>query len=460
MTSSLQIQPDDAHSVSARLQQLTSELGLTPAKPDPVFPTGAATVSIHDNTTQATRTLQRRVETNSGRLRASADNYHASDQHNSSTLKSVDFKTGGGAPGAPAASSAAQRDATNRAALAAAKADIQRQLDVLQRQYDQLAASTYVRGAPVSSDDSKQLSSLKDQINSAKHRITEYQSVDRALGQAFDTYLLQFTNLPGRNVLAAVAVGDPDAAKNLAVLVPGMNNTVAKTLPDQVRWADDLRNMSSRQLILAGRDPSVSVISWMGYDSPGTPLNGDFSSISDGSARVGATDLVPFLEGLHDQNPGGHLTLLGHSYGSLVSGLALEHLAADGLHPVDDALFVGSPGADAVNPQAFGLPPGHAYAMNTPDDVVTNVFAPLAPLHGWGTDPNEMLPLLSTQAGVAPDGLWHPGASGHLEYYSPDSTGDPRMSQWNASAVIAGIPSDLVPATPPEYPLLFPPGPR
>ncbi|EUA18168.1 alpha/beta hydrolase family protein [Mycobacterium xenopi 3993] len=59
------------------------------------------------------------------------------------------------------------------------------------------------------------------------------------------------------------------------------------------------------------------------------------------------------------------MTAIGHSYGSLTTGLALQE---PGNHGVTDALFYGSPGIEASTPQQLHVQPGHVYAMETPDD--------------------------------------------------------------------------------------------
>ena len=51
-------------------------------------------------------------------------------------------------------------------------------------------------------------------------------------------------------------------------------------------------------------------------------------------------------------------------------------------------MFYGSPGLELDNPSQLGLPNGHAFVMKAPpgDDWIPEV-APLAALHGWGSDP-------------------------------------------------------------------------
>ena len=58
-------------------------------------------------------------------------------------------------------------------------------------------------------------------------------------------------------------------------------------------------------------------------------------------ARAGGEDLAAFYQGVNaSRTDDPHLTALGHSYGSLTTGYALQH---DGTG-VDDAVLFGSPG--------------------------------------------------------------------------------------------------------------------
>lgn len=109
--------------------------------------------------------------------------------------------------------------------------------------------------------------------------------------------------------------------------------------------------------------------------------------MTDGQAHAGAADLSRYLQQVRTNNPGGHLTVLGHSYGSLTASLALQDLNAQGAHPVNDVVFYGSPGLELYSPAQLGLDHGHAYVMQAPHDPITNLVAPVAPLHGWGLDP-------------------------------------------------------------------------
>jgi len=300
--------------------------------------------------------------------------------------------------------------------------------------------------------DQNRLQDLNSQLNAAQNRMGEYDAIDDALTRAPETYLTQLDipTDPGQKVRAAVAVGNPDTATDISVTVPGIGSTTKDSLPSMVGEARNLQRTAENELRRLGRSGSVVTIAWMGYDPPANTLNTtsprDFwRTINDERAQAGATALAPYLQQLHTNNPNAHLSLFGHSYGSLTSSLALQQLNAQGLHPVNDAVFYGSPGLELNDPSQLGLANGHAYVMKAPpgDDWIPEV-APLAPLHGWGSDPyGGMMPELSSQAGTSPDGVMREGVHSHADY--PRAVTGPggeqmlRMSGYNLAVVAAGI---------------------
>lgn len=278
-----------------------------------------------------------------------------------------------------------------------------------------------------------------------------------ALSRAPETYLtqLQIPEDPNQQVLAAVAVGNPDTAANVSVTVPGVGSTTRGALPGMVTEARDLRSEVIRQLNAAGKPASVATIAWMGYHPPPNPLDtgsaGDlWQTMTDGQAHAGAADLSRYLQQVRANNPSGHLTVLGHSYGSLTASLALQDLDAQSAHPVNDVVFYGSPGLELYSPAQLGLDHGHAYVMQAPHDLITNLVAPLAPLHGWGLDPylTPGFTELSSQAGFDPGGIWRDGVYAHGDYPRSflDAAGQPqlRMSGYNLAAIAAGLPDNTV----------------
>src|SRR5262249_24746773 len=162
----------------------------------------------------------------------------------------------------------------------------------------------------------------------AKGRLGEFDSIDQALRNAPETYLteLQIPNQPGKQVLAAVAVGNPDTAANVSVTVPGVGSTTRDTLPGMVIQARQLQREEIRHLQIAGKTATVATIAWMGYTPPPNPLDTGSSrdlwrTMTDDQAKAGAADLSRYLQQLRANNPTGHLTVLGHSYGSLTASL-------------------------------------------------------------------------------------------------------------------------------------------
>jgi hypothetical protein len=337
----------------------------------------------------------------------------------------------------------------NEARLCQARGDLQRSIDELQSRYDQLVK----RGDAPGSDNpaSARLRVLSDELSAAHDRMAEFDSINNALRQAPETYLTQLS-IPTdtkQKVGAVVAVGNPDAAINIAVSVPGLGSTTRDSLPDMVIEAWNLQTTAQDQLKRLDRAGSVVTIAFMGYDPPPNPINTTsprdlWRTIGDIRARAGAAILSAYLQQLHANNPTAHISLFGYSYGSLTASLALQQLNAQGLHPVNDAVFYGSPGLKLANPDQLGLANGHAYVMRAIGHDAIPELAPLAWLHGWGADPYlGMMPELSSQAGVSPDGVERLGVMGHADYpravIGPDGEPVLRMSGYNLAVIAAGI---------------------
>lgn len=315
-------------------------------------------------------------------------------------------------------------------------------------------------------------------------RLADLEAVARAADGA-DRLLLVLDTAGGAMTHAAIAIGNPDTADHVSVTAPGLNTTVRASLPKMAEDAADLRRESLRQLRNAPGHAlgSVSTVAWLGYDPPQIADIDDVGAVLDGGwdvshgqvAAHGAHALAGFYDGLaagHRAVPL-HLSAIGHSYGSLTTGLALQ---LPGDHGVDDVVFYGSPGVGATTPGELQVPDGHVFTMQTPDDPIRHVFdTPL--LHAGAT----MLPapfdavaesvlrtLLLTGAGqFGPDPATNPnftrletgpatvadgagrtvslaGAGGHSEYADFDGDGRPRTTCHNLAAVVAGLPANLI----------------
>lgn len=114
----------------------------------------------------------------------------------------------------------------NEARLDQERASAQTKVDQLQHQIDELARQTYTTGDH-SAASLDRLNQLKAQLDGAKTHLGELNAVHDALGKAPETYLTAFDPRTGtgKQVLAAVAVGNPDTARNVSVTVPGIGST-------------------------------------------------------------------------------------------------------------------------------------------------------------------------------------------------------------------------------------------
>lgn len=137
------------------------------------------------------------------------------------------------------------------------------------------------------------------------------------------------------------------------------------------------------------------------------------------------------------------MTALGHSYGSLTTGLALQH----GETGVDDAVFYGSPGIqDPVTGDtgALKIADGHGYVLKADGDPVTQVGNVIG---RFGGDPR--LHALSTGDATGADGQHLIASHGHSEYTMTKNIGAANVdstSLYNISTIVAGLPQNAIPA--------------
>ncbi|MGH8898719.1 MAG: alpha/beta hydrolase, partial [Egibacteraceae bacterium] len=165
---------------------------------------------------------------------------------------------------------------------------------------------------------------------------------------------------PAGDGRAAAAIGDVTAATHIGVLVPGTGTEL-----------DDFGGMIGNARALdteAKRQGSTghAVIAWLGYHTPpNIPMAG-----TKGYADGGSKALAPFVGGLRAVNTqSAEVTVMGHSYGSLVTGMAAE----EGMH-ADRIVLVGSPGTGARNVEELGMNSRDVYVARVPDDPIRHVF--------------------------------------------------------------------------------------
>jgi hypothetical protein len=169
---------------------------------------------------------------------------------------------------------------------------------------------------------------------------------------------------------AAIAIGDPDAAANTAVVVPGTSHSVTEG------WlsSNDAANVFN-EMRAADPSRSTSVIAWMGYDAPDSltdPQVGQTGLAHQGGQLL-ASDVNALSATHHDGVPS-HITAIGHSYGSttVADAAAGYGMHVNGMH-VNDVVLVGCPGTDmAKNASDFHLPDGgHVYVGSASTDPIT-----------------------------------------------------------------------------------------
>ncbi|RKN14321.1 hypothetical protein D7147_29015 [Micromonospora musae] len=183
---------------------------------------------------------------------------------------------------------------------------------------------------------------------------------------------------------AVEVLGDLDTADRIAVLVPG----VGTTLPDFDRGLGGIARRAlagqARALHEAVRaaDPGarVAVLAWLGYDAP----DGVLAAAGPAPAHRGAAALRATLRGLAAQHPSATVTVVGHSYGALVAGLAVDHAPAQ----VTDVVTLGGVGTGVD--RAAGLGPGRRiWAAEAPDDWIRRVPPVRLPGLGHGRRPAD-----------------------------------------------------------------------
>jgi len=179
--------------------------------------------------------------------------------------------------------------------------------------------------------------------------LTRMYDINRRAMRTAGTPFARWTE-PGRQFLAfdprgngrvVEVFGDLGSADRIAVLVPG----VSTTANNFNSGLDDVRDrapaVQARALYDATRaavpGQHVAVIAWLGYDAP---QGVGRTAAREELARAGATALDTFTKDLAIMRPKARVTLIGHSYGSVVAGLA----AADLPSQVKDLVVVGSPG--------------------------------------------------------------------------------------------------------------------
>ena len=165
---------------------------------------------------------------------------------------------------------------------------------------------------------------------------------------------------------AAIAIGNPDYARNTAVIVPGNGSSVTQGwMTEHV----DAINLYDQSLAADPEHHYTSVIAWMGFETPHGVS--DIRVSEPVLARTGGDLLAADVNGLwatHNSLTPEHITVIGHSYGSTT---VADAFARSNMH-ANDAVLIGCPGTDLANSGAdFHLDGGHVYVGSASTDPIT-----------------------------------------------------------------------------------------
>ncbi|MFI6105430.1 alpha/beta hydrolase [Streptomyces sp. NPDC051310] len=206
----------------------------------------------------------------------------------------------------------------------------------------------------------------------------------------------------------AEVVGDLSRAERIAVLVPGADTSLDTYGRFHAGAVALRRELGDR----------AAVVAWLGYRTPRT-LSPE--ALTDGRAADAAPRLAGFVHRLTGIKPGARLSLLCHSYGSVVCARA-----APGLR-VTDLVLYGSPGTGTGHAGALRTRATVWAARSTGDRVADvphlRLRLPFGTV-GFGTDP------VSERFGARG---FDAGTGGHSDYLKPGST-----SLENLARIVSG----------------------
>jgi len=278
-----------------------------------------------------------------------------------------------------------------------------------------------------------------------RSKILALDALEEVIDRPGPVRLLLHADFQGPSAKAAVAVGDPDVADHVGVLVGGTGTTVAGGIRNFDRDAEKLLAKSREQV--TSPDEGVSIVAWLSYDAPGELTD----ATSRSYASVGAPLLARFTRGLDATNiysggggEGPHVTVMAHSYGAVVGG---DGAAIKG-SMIDDLVVYGAPGIGDGGADGVGK-----YSMLAPDDPIILYQGTLAHGRELGDVPHDRwvatppVPPLTGYVDPAPLGWkqlpvvdplgpkdgWSAGSSGHSQYLLDQS-----LSQFNLANILTG----------------------
>lgn len=225
--------------------------------------------------------------------------------------------------------------------------------------------------------------------------------------------------------------GDLTTAKNVSIFVPGTGNNLANYLGGSEETLEAIHKAA------AGLSPGTATILWMGAPLP----QGLGGAMLDMSADRSAPKLRNFYDDLR-LAPEVRTTLIGHSYGSTVTG----HAVRAGLHP-DNLIAVASPGWGVTSVSELNAGETKLFAMRHQGDYIKLVppaenaigfFVPVPDtIAGHGEDPVFMPGVERLSSGSEDAPFYDIDSDAHSDYFGGSEAG--RHAAMNLAKVIAGV---------------------
>ncbi|WP_030736021.1 alpha/beta hydrolase [Streptomyces griseus] len=214
----------------------------------------------------------------------------------------------------------------------------------------------------------------RQDIRAAGRAATDHGDLKRAASlRAMAAPGRQFLSFDGRDGGRSVeVVGELPSARRIAVLVPGAG--VGLDAYGRLR-----RDATALQRELG---PGGAVVVWLGYRSPATVST---TVLTAERAAEAAPGLRALVDGVRAVRPAARISLLCHSYGSVICARSAPGTAADAL------VFYGSPGVGVED--VSGLRTGaRVWAGRGGEDWIAHVphlrvRVPFVATVGFGADP-------------------------------------------------------------------------
>ncbi|PJJ71808.1 alpha/beta hydrolase family protein [Diaminobutyricimonas aerilata] len=271
-----------------------------------------------------------------------------------------------------------------------------------------------------------QLESLDAQLQSDAGRgesarlqqgIDALRAVDAALGDSRSVPQRYLLSLDGEGRTAAIAVGNPQTADYVSVLVPGMffgvtgqiddwTDIAARLYDEQTSW---LRLFDRADGSVPGDGDDVAAIAWMGYQTPSLLNVGSLDLAYEGRDEI--TELITGLQTVRAADQP-YVSVLAHSYGSTAALMALT----EERFQVDALALIGSPGSDAQSVDELHVRGGNVFVGEAAWDPIPNSAY-------FGSDPGAAeygARPMSVAGGV--DAITNEvlaASVGHNEYFGP-----------------------------------------